>query len=75
MYEIIQIMSTIYFRKQYISLVSLDLIAIVAVSRIEHYRDISAQLISMDFERRKLVQLVYLVLHYIIKLFIITPCE
>ena len=75
MYEIIQVMSTYYFLKQYISLVSLDLIVITTVTIIENYRDRSAQLISMDFERRKLIQLVQLVLHYIIHIFIITPYE
>ena len=57
-HEIMQIMSTLYFRKQYISRVSLDLIAIITVTRIENYRDRSAQIIPMDFESRKLVQLV-----------------
>ena len=56
-YEIIQLMSTIYFRKQYILLVglSLDLIAIITVTRIENYRDRFAKLISMDLEGRILV--------------------
>ena len=58
MYEIIQIMSTLYVRKQYISRVRLYVIAIITLTTIEKYRDRSAQLISMDFERRKLVQLV-----------------
>ena len=40
------------------SLVSQDLIAIITVTRIENYRERHAELISMDFERRKLVQLV-----------------
>ena len=50
-------MSTLYFPKQQISLVSLDVFAIITVTRMENYRDRSAQLISMDFERRKWVQL------------------
>ena len=58
MYEITQIMATLYFRKQYISLVSLDLIAIITVTRLEHFIDRVAKLTAMDFERRKLVQLV-----------------
>ena len=44
------------FRKQYISLISLDLIAVITVIRIENYRDRFAKLSSMDFERRTLVQ-------------------
>ena len=58
MYEIIQIMSTLYFQKQLVLLVSLDLIAIITVTRIDNYRDRYAKLISMNFERRKLVLLV-----------------
>ena len=57
------------------SLVSIELIAITTVTRIENYRYRFAKQISMGFERRKLVQLVYLGLHYFNKLFIITPCE
>ena len=48
-----------------ISLVSLNVIAILTVTRIENYTDIFAKLILMDFERRKLVQLAKLVLHYV----------
>ena len=58
MYEIIQILSILCFRKQKISLVSLDLIAIIMATRIEDYRRRFTKLISMDFERRQLVQLV-----------------
>ena len=66
MYEIIQIMSTLYFRKQYISLVSLYLIAIITLTRIENYRDrISSKPILIDIERRKLVQLVLKLLNYL----------
>ena len=52
MYEIIQIMSTLYFRNQHISL------AIITVTRIENYRDRLAKLIVMDFEIIKIGQLV-----------------
>ena len=60
MYEIIQIMSTLYFRNQYISLVNLAIYFTckITVNRIENYRDRFAKLILMHFERRKLVQLV-----------------
>ena len=57
MYEIIQIMPTLYFLIREISLVSLDLIAIT-VSRIDNYGDRFPKLILLDFEGRKLVQLV-----------------
>ena len=45
-------MFTLYFHKQYISLISIDLIAIITLTIIENYRDRSALLTSMDFERR-----------------------
>ena len=57
LHAITQIISTLYFPKQYISL-GLDLIAIITVTWIENYRDRFAKLISMEFERRQFVQLV-----------------
>ncbi len=55
MYEIIQIMSTLYFRKQYISLVSLYL---------------------KEENEMGTVSVVSIALcYYVIKRFIITPCE
>ena len=58
MYEIIQIISKLYFLIREISLVSLDLVAIITVSRIGNYGDRFPKLILLDFEGRKLVQLV-----------------